>query len=56
MDGAVRPVDDTTITRPGPRIAEGFAQLARAIHPDLAIAGFPPDPVLCATAGTVRAG
>ncbi len=56
VNGAVRPVDDTTITRPGPRIAEGFAQLARAIHPDLAISGFRPDPVLCATAGTVRAG
>lgn len=34
-DGAVRPVDDTVVTRPGPRLAEGLLALARAIHPDL---------------------
>lgn len=45
---AIRPVADTEITRPGPRIAQGFAHLARAIHPELVIGGFPPDPVLCA--------
>ena len=43
-DGQVRPVDDTIVTRPGPRLGEGLAALALAIHPDAAIA--PP------TAGT----
>jgi iron complex transport system substrate-binding protein len=33
-EGAIRPVDDVIITRPGPRIAEGLAALALAIHPD----------------------
>jgi len=33
-NGAVRPVDDTIVTRPGPRLAEGLAALALAIHPD----------------------
>ncbi|MFO1540955.1 MAG: ABC transporter substrate-binding protein [Chloroflexota bacterium] len=46
--GAIRAVADTEITRPGPRIAQGFAELARAIHPELVIGGFPPEPVLCA--------
>ena len=35
-DGDVRPVDDTIVTRPGPRIGEGLAALALAIHPDAA--------------------
>ena len=39
--GAIRPIDDTIVTRPGPRIAEGLAALARAIHPDLTL---PPAP------------
>ncbi len=43
-DGQVRPVDDIIVTRPGPRLGEGLAALALAIHPDAAIA--PP------TAGT----
>ena len=33
-DGQVYLVDDTIITRPGPRIAEGFKALVLAIHPD----------------------
>ena len=33
--GAIRPVDDTIVTRPGPRLADGLAALALAIHPDL---------------------
>ena len=33
-DGNVRPVDDIIVTRPGPRIGEGLAALALAIHPD----------------------
>lgn len=43
-NGIVRPVDDIVVTRPGPRLGEGLAALALAIHPDAAIA--PP------TAGT----
>ncbi|MGZ8801776.1 MAG: ABC transporter substrate-binding protein [Mycobacterium sp.] len=37
-DGQVRPVDDIIVTRPGPRLGEGLAALALAIHPDAAIA------------------
>lgn len=35
--GAIRPVDDIVITRPGPRLAEGLRALATAIHPDLVL-------------------
>ncbi len=31
--GAIRPVDDVAITRPGPRLAEGLRALAEAINP-----------------------
>jgi iron complex transport system substrate-binding protein len=37
--GAIRPVDDIVVTRPGPRLAEGLAQLAHAIHPNLRLPG-----------------
>jgi iron complex transport system substrate-binding protein len=47
VDGAVRPVDDVPVTRPGPRLAHGLASLARAIHPELELADFPPDGPLC---------
>lgn len=30
----IRPVDDTIVTRPGPRIGDGLVALALAIHPD----------------------
>jgi iron complex transport system substrate-binding protein len=33
-DGRVYLVNDTIITRPGPRIAEGFKALVLAVHPD----------------------
>lgn len=33
--GAVRPIDDVIVTRPGPRLADGIRALALAIHPDL---------------------
>ena len=36
-DGAVRPVNDTVVTRPGPRLTEGLRALAMAIHPDLVL-------------------
>jgi iron complex transport system substrate-binding protein len=35
--GAIYPVDDIVITRPGPRLAEGLLALARAIHPELGL-------------------
>ncbi len=35
--GAIRPVDDVIITRPGPRLAQGLEALARAIHPGLSL-------------------
>lgn len=34
----IEPIDDTIVTRPGPRLGEGLAALALAIHPDAAIA------------------
>ncbi len=34
-EGAIRPVNDTVVTRPGPRLTEGLRALALAIHPDL---------------------
>ena len=34
---AIRPVDDIIVTRPGPRLADGLAALAMAIHPDLVL-------------------
>jgi iron complex transport system substrate-binding protein len=48
-DGAIHPVNDIVVTRPGPRIAEGLASVARAIHPELAddLADFPADPAMC---------
>jgi iron complex transport system substrate-binding protein len=36
-DGQVRPADDIIITLPGPRLGEGLAALALAIHPDAEI-------------------
>jgi iron complex transport system substrate-binding protein len=48
--GAIRPVDDVIITRPGPRLADGLLALARAIHPE---AGLPTvAPLPAASPGT----
>jgi cobalamin transport system substrate-binding protein len=47
VNGDVRTVDDVPITRPGPRLARGLASLARAIHPELQLDGFPADPPIC---------
>jgi iron complex transport system substrate-binding protein len=33
--GAILPIDDIVVTRPGPRIVDGLAALIRAIHPEL---------------------
>lgn len=48
-DGAIRPVHDIVVTRPGPRIAQGLASVTRAIHPELvaALSDLPSDPVMC---------
>ena len=43
-------IDDTVVTRPGPRLAQGLANLARAIHPELVLDTIPVDPAPCATA------
>lgn len=42
--GAIRPIDDTIVTRPGPRIVDGLAALAEAIHPGLVLPSFGPLP------------
>lgn len=47
QEDAVRPIDDTEVSRPGPRVADGLATLAVAIHPDLALADPPPPVTLC---------
>src|SRR3954451_3711440 len=49
-DGDIRPVNDTIVTRPGPRIGDGLAALALVIHPDAAIAPPADQTVLCAPA------
>ena len=36
-DGGVRPIDDTTISRPGPRLILGLALLAATIHPEATV-------------------
>jgi iron complex transport system substrate-binding protein len=38
-DGAIRPIDDVVVTRPGPRLGDGLRALALAIHPGLALPG-----------------
>ena len=42
--GAIYPVDDTVITRPGPRLVEGLLDLVRAIHPELNVPGLSAPP------------
>jgi iron complex transport system substrate-binding protein len=46
--GDVRAIDDTIVTRPGPRLAEGLAALALAIHPDIELSAPPPQVEACA--------
>jgi iron complex transport system substrate-binding protein len=43
-DGDIRPIEDATITRPGPRLILGLYLLASTIHPDVAIASPPAIP------------
>ena len=35
QNGAIYPIDDILISRPGPRIIDGLEALARIIHPEL---------------------
>jgi iron complex transport system substrate-binding protein len=35
-EGAIHPVDDIVVTRPGPRLTDGLLELVSAIHPDVA--------------------
>ena len=42
--GDIRPIDDTMITRPGPRLFLGLALLASTIHPDTTIPSMSPVP------------
>jgi iron complex transport system substrate-binding protein len=50
--GAIRPANDTLITRPGPRLVDGLRDLAVAIHPELA-ATFPAASVVPSAAASV---
>jgi iron complex transport system substrate-binding protein len=43
-NGAIRPVDDLIVTRPGPRLVEGLRELAKAVHPDLVLPSTAPIP------------
>jgi iron complex transport system substrate-binding protein len=46
QQGDIRPIDDTTVTRPGPRLFLGLALLARTIHPDAAMPSAEPIPAV----------
>ena len=37
-EGAIHPVDDIIVTRPGPRLTEGLLELLSKIHPDVVVA------------------
>ena len=42
--GQIRPIDDQTVTRPGPRLFLGLRLLAATIHPDVALPAAEPIP------------
>jgi iron complex transport system substrate-binding protein len=44
--GNIRPIDDRTITRPGPRLFLGLALLASTIHPDAGVPSPSPLPAV----------
>jgi iron complex transport system substrate-binding protein len=39
---AIKPIDDITVTRPGPRLVDGLRLLVATIHPDLTLPSAPP--------------
>jgi cobalamin transport system substrate-binding protein len=41
-NGAIKPIDDIVVTRPGPRITDGLRALLAALHPDLVPASAAP--------------
>ncbi len=43
-NGDIRPIDDSTVTRPGPRLFLGLELLASTIHPELTIPASSPIP------------
>jgi iron complex transport system substrate-binding protein len=43
-NGDIRPIDDQTVTRPGPRLALGLQLLAQTIHPDAPVPSITPIP------------
>lgn len=43
-NGDIRPIDDSTITRPGPRLFLGLGLLASTIHPELTVPTLSPIP------------
>jgi len=43
-DGQIRPIDDQTVTRPGPRLFLGLRLLAATIHPDVVLPSADPIP------------
>jgi iron complex transport system substrate-binding protein len=51
QDGSIFAVNDTVITRPGPRLVLGLLELVRALHPDLVLPSSLPSP-LPAASGT----
>ena len=42
--GAIKPIDDIPVTRPGPRLVDGLRLLVAAIHPEIALPSFAPAP------------
>jgi iron complex transport system substrate-binding protein len=46
MEGRVVGVTDESVLRPGPRIADGLATLARALHPEVTLPALPALPAL----------
>ena len=41
-DGAITPVDDIVVTRPGPRLVDGLLALTKAVHPDAVLPSLAP--------------
>jgi iron complex transport system substrate-binding protein len=56
VNGDVRPVNDIVVTRPGPRLAEGLASLALAIHPELELGDIAGEPPPCTVTQSPPAG